>query len=106
MNLSSNLYVNVKKRRNDFSERERKILSVLLLNMTAQSNSQITKVPTVLKENNVDEEDLLNYQLIFQNAIDRESLEKLKGIMALNITKALRMCGIDGFRITYNDKVS
>ncbi|MFE7065111.1 hypothetical protein ACFVAD_23680 [Sutcliffiella sp. NPDC057660] len=98
--------VDVKVKMNDLqlNERETKILEVLLLNMCAQTNAQVTKGGMALNPlRKTEESNIFHQQLAWQQSITSEQYEQMKEGLSRRITNAIKMCELPEVEIDYKE---
>ncbi|WP_108671369.1 hypothetical protein [Peribacillus acanthi] len=96
--------VNLSKKDHALSEREVRIIEVLLLNLCAQSNASVTKENAALNPVAKDVEDVFNINMVFQNPISLEKGTELKETIERRIGNALKMSGLEGFDLVVSEQ--
>jgi hypothetical protein len=96
--------VKVSKLNNDLNERETKLIEVLLLNLDAQANAQVTKAnmmfnPLEKKEG----EDIFHFQFAWQSSITSEKCVELKEAIEKRFEPSLKMGGLVELNITLTE---
>ena len=99
--MYSNLFINIKKPNHDFSDREKKILNLLITQAIVSINDQITQVPIGLHEQTMLSEDLLHHHVAFVSTIEHDMLENLKESINTGIFSILQTLGVEDFNISY-----
>lgn len=90
---------------NDFNDRERQILKVLLLQLCTTANARITAQPMAMNpvndiDNNVDT--LFHVELCFVKSISPEQATSMMEIIERTIQTSMKMCGKDDIDILVN----
>ncbi|KMJ59887.1 hypothetical protein AB685_03270 [Bacillus sp. LL01] len=87
--------VTVKMNNHDFSDREAKILEVLLLNLSAQSNADSTKMAMALNPlEKFESDEVLSYRFAWQSSISEELFVEFKAGLERRFKGALKMCDL------------
>jgi hypothetical protein len=96
--------VNVTMSNHQLSEREMKILEVLLLNLSAQTNAQITKEGMALNPLEKKRKDeIFHYQLAWQSSILPEQYQQIQEGLSRRFTNAIKMCGLSDIDIKFKE---
>jgi hypothetical protein len=96
--------VKVKMNSLQLNGREMKILEVLLLNMCAQTNAQVTKGGMALNPlEKTEESNIFHQRLAWQKSITSEQYEEMKEGLSRRITNAIKMCELPEIEIDYKE---
>ncbi|TKC15260.1 hypothetical protein [Robertmurraya kyonggiensis] len=85
----------------DLSGREKKILAVLLLNLCAQANVQVTAQSMAMNALEKDAEDIMHFQFEWQSSLSLDTYQKFKEGVERRFKTALQMCEVEGNHITF-----
>jgi hypothetical protein len=102
--MISSVDIRVNKINNDFSEREHKILEVLLTNLAALTNGLVNGGGMALNPLEKNEGDILNRQLVFEKPITVEKYEDFKQGIVTRFNNSLKRCEISEVQIMCVEK--
>jgi hypothetical protein len=92
--------VKVKRESHDFTERELKILEVLLLNAVVFGTSRLVNKGAFLNPIVSDERDmLLNKQIVIEEEVENSLFDKIKEDLDRRLFNSLKRCGVDNVEI-------
>jgi hypothetical protein len=87
---------------NNYSERELKLIEVLMLNITAPANAHVTGENMVFNPLAKEEKDIFHFQLAWQNSLDKEKYSEFEETLERRLGVALKMSDINDVTITFN----
>ncbi|MGD6993121.1 hypothetical protein [Sutcliffiella horikoshii] len=87
---------------NNYSERELKIIEVLMLNIAAPANAHVTGENMAFNPLSREEKDIFHFQLAWQNSLDKEKYFELEETLERRFGVALKMSDIKDVNITFN----
>ncbi|GAA0335928.1 hypothetical protein GCM10008967_27920 [Bacillus carboniphilus] len=93
--------IKVSKEKNDFKERELKLLEVLLLNLAAQANAQTIKEGMAMNPLERKENELYSYQFAWQKAITEHQYDEFMEAVSRRYNQAFKMSEISDVNIGF-----
>ncbi|RDI45575.1 hypothetical protein [Falsibacillus pallidus] len=97
----SMLNVEVVKEQHDFSERELKILDVLLLNLCANANMNVLKQGMAMNPIEQGSDHIFGVQLAWAQSITPEVNEEFKEAIDKRFKTGFKMCDIEGAQVSF-----
>lgn len=95
--------IKISKENDDFTERELKILEVLLLNLAAQANALVIKEGMAMNPLERKENELFSYQFAWQKAITEQQYEEFIEAVNRRYIQAFKMSEISDVNIGFHE---
>ncbi|WP_157037621.1 hypothetical protein [Ornithinibacillus californiensis] len=93
--------IKVSKQGHDFNEREQKILEVLMLNLAAHANAQVTGEGMAFHPKEKREDDIFSFQFAWQKSIEKQQYEELVAAIQSRYETAFKMSGLEDIHIDF-----
>lgn len=87
---------------NNFSERELKLIEVLVINIASPVNGQVTGGNMSFNPLSMENKDIFHFQFAWQNSLEEDKYSDLKETLERRIGVALTMSDIKDGTITFN----